>query len=128
MPTGGVVIDAFKNLIRHGKQHHEKSPVQDSGHARQQREKEMRAQDQALQPLPQNKSIAKDPMPSPNYRREAEMIVQEENDVKSKLPTYKGLEGYKLVEKMGDGAFSNVYKAIDLTSGQKIAVKVVRKF
>ncbi|KAI0068904.1 Pkinase-domain-containing protein [Artomyces pyxidatus] len=29
---------------------------------------------------------------------------------------------------MGDGAFSNVYKAIDLTTGQKVAVKVVRKY
>ncbi|KLO18071.1 Pkinase-domain-containing protein [Schizopora paradoxa] len=125
MPTGGVVIDAFKNLIRHGKQHHERTQQQD---VRQQREKELRAQDQALQPLPQNKSFPKDPVPSPNYRREAEMIVQEENEAKSKLPTYKGLEGYKLVEKMGDGAFSNVYKAIDLASGQKVAVKVVRKF
>ncbi|KAI0079699.1 Pkinase-domain-containing protein [Panus rudis PR-1116 ss-1] len=29
---------------------------------------------------------------------------------------------------MGDGAFSNVYKAIDLRTGDKVAVKVVRKF
>ncbi|OAX42918.1 Pkinase-domain-containing protein [Rhizopogon vinicolor AM-OR11-026] len=29
---------------------------------------------------------------------------------------------------MGDGAFSNVYKAINLTTGDKVAVKVVRKF
>jgi len=34
---------------------------------------------------------------------------------------FQGLEGFKLVEKMGDGAFSNVYKAIDRTSGQKVA-------
>lgn len=29
---------------------------------------------------------------------------------------------------MGDGAFSNVYKAVDRKSGQKVAVKVVRKY
>ncbi|KAI0053077.1 Pkinase-domain-containing protein [Auriscalpium vulgare] len=29
---------------------------------------------------------------------------------------------------MGDGAFSNVYKAIDLTTGKRVAVKVVRKY
>ncbi|KAF8525360.1 kinase-like domain-containing protein [Gautieria morchelliformis] len=29
---------------------------------------------------------------------------------------------------MGDGAFSNVYKAVDTQSGQKVAIKVVRKF
>lgn len=28
-----------------------------------------------------------------------------------------------MVEKMGDGAFSNVYKAIDKLSGQKVAGK-----
>ena len=41
-------------------------------------------------------------MVSPNYRREAELIVQEENEAKSKMPTYKGLEKYKLLEKMGE--------------------------
>ncbi|KIP09881.1 hypothetical protein PHLGIDRAFT_102234 [Phlebiopsis gigantea 11061_1 CR5-6] len=44
------------------------------------------------------------------------------------MPLYKGLEDYKLLEKMGDGAFSNVYKAVDLRTGQKVAVKVVRKY
>jgi serine/threonine protein kinase len=40
----------------------------------------------------------------------------------------QGLEGYQLVEKMGDGAFSNVYKAVDKLTGKKVAVKVVRKY
>lgn len=78
-------------------------------------------------------------MVSPNYRREAELIVQEENEAKSKMPTYKGLEKFKLLEKMGEyvssrhvtlvaftkyrqsGAFSNVYKAFDLSTGKKVA-------
>jgi len=29
---------------------------------------------------------------------------------------------------MGDGAFSNVYKAIEKATGKKVAVKVVRKY
>jgi serine/threonine protein kinase len=33
-----------------------------------------------------------------------------------------------LVEKMGDGAFSNVYKAVERKTGRKVAVKVVRKY
>ena len=44
-------------------------------------------------------------MPSPDYRREAELIVQkekEEREEKNKLPTIKGLESYKLIEKMGE--------------------------
>lgn len=56
------------------------------------------------------------------------MTVPEDREPKNKLPTYKGLDNFKLLDKMGDGAFSNVYKAIDLTTGQTVAVKVVRKF
>ncbi|EME83517.1 uncharacterized protein MYCFIDRAFT_154099 [Pseudocercospora fijiensis CIRAD86] len=56
-------------------------------------------------------------------------IVAEERESKGKLPTYPGLERYQLLEKMGDGAFSNVYRARD-THGQhdQVAIKVVRKF
>ncbi|KAG9232930.1 calcium/calmodulin-dependent protein kinase-like protein [Amylocarpus encephaloides] len=56
-------------------------------------------------------------------------IVEEENASKGKLPRYPGLERWELIEKMGDGAFSNVYRARDL-DGQagEVAIKVVRKF
>ncbi|KAK1757790.1 serine/threonine-protein kinase [Echria macrotheca] len=56
-------------------------------------------------------------------------LVAEENATKSKFPRYPGLERWELVEKMGDGAFSNVYRARDLdgTAGE-VAIKVVRKF
>ena len=58
-----------------------------------------------------------------------ERIVAEERESKGKLPRYPGLERYQLVEKMGDGAFSNVYRAKD-THHQynEVAIKVVRKF
>jgi hypothetical protein len=58
-----------------------------------------------------------------------ERIVAEEREAKGKLPKYPGLERWTLVEKMGDGAFSNVYRARDNT-GQwgEVAIKVVRKF
>lgn len=56
-------------------------------------------------------------------------LVAEEKESKNKLPRYPGLERWRLVEKMGDGAFSNVYRAIDTegTTGE-VAIKVVRKF
>lgn len=56
-------------------------------------------------------------------------LVREEKETKSKFPRYPGLERWELVEKMGDGAFSNVYRARDLTgvSGE-CAIKVVRKY
>lgn len=58
-----------------------------------------------------------------------ERIVAEERESKGKLPRYPGLERWTLLEKMGDGAFSNVYRAKD-TTGQygEAAIKVVRKF
>ncbi|GME46839.1 hypothetical protein GTA08_BOTSDO11628 [Neofusicoccum parvum] len=58
-----------------------------------------------------------------------ERIVAEEREQKGKLPQYPGLERWILLEKMGDGAFSNVYRAKD-SQGQypESAIKVVRKF
>lgn len=64
-------------------------------------------------------------------REELARIVAEENESKGKLPNYPGLERWRLVEKMGDGAFSNVYKARDLQRENnvgEVAIKVVRKF
>ncbi|KAK3989978.1 kinase-like domain-containing protein [Cladorrhinum sp. PSN332] len=56
-------------------------------------------------------------------------LVAEENANRNKLPKYPGLERWELVEKMGDGAFSNVYRARDLEGGLgEVAIKVVRKF
>jgi serine/threonine-protein kinase RCK2 len=57
-----------------------------------------------------------------------EAIVAEEREKASKMPRYPGLERFILVEKMGDGAFSNVYKARDTQTGDEVAIKVVRKF
>ncbi|KAI0893677.1 CAMK/CAMK1 protein kinase [Annulohypoxylon nitens] len=59
----------------------------------------------------------------------AAKIVQEENENRNKYPKYPGLERWELLEKMGDGAFSNVYRARDLKGDAgEVAIKVVRKF
>lgn len=55
-------------------------------------------------------------------------LVAEEREKASKMPRYPGLERFILIEKMGDGAFSNVYKARDTQTGADVAIKVVRKF
>lgn len=58
-----------------------------------------------------------------------ERIVAEERESKGKLPKYPGLDRWTLLEKMGDGAFSNVYRAKDNTGKMgEVAIKVVRKF
>ena len=58
-----------------------------------------------------------------------EQIIAEERENKGKLPNYPGLERWTLLEKMGDGAFSNVYRAKD-NNGQygEVAIKAVRKY
>ncbi|EFQ25660.1 hypothetical protein CGRA01v4_02280 [Colletotrichum graminicola] len=57
-------------------------------------------------------------------------LIAEENESKSKFPRYPGLERWELLEKMGDGAFSNVYRARDTTGEYpaQCAIKVVRKY
>ena len=46
-----------------------------------------------------------------------------------KLPKYPGLDRWVLLEKMGDSAFSNVYRARKASGkGREVAIKVVRKF
>lgn len=58
-----------------------------------------------------------------------ERIVTEERESRGQLPRYPGLERWTLLEKMGDGAFSNVYRAKDNTNQLgEVAIKVVRKF
>ncbi|RMZ90193.1 hypothetical protein DV736_g2564, partial [Chaetothyriales sp. CBS 134916] len=59
---------------------------------------------------------------------DVEAIVAEERDKARKMPHYPGLERYILSEKMGDGAFSNVYRARDTQTNEQVAIKVVRKF
>nr|GAT53993.1 predicted protein [Mycena chlorophos] len=107
MPSAGV-LDTFKNLLRHGKHHNHAAPKQAT----------------TPSPPPQPETPAEEKM----AREAAEQIVRQERELKSQLPSYKGLENFKITEKMGDGAFSNVYAATDLTTNKKVAVKVVRKY
>lgn len=56
-------------------------------------------------------------------------IVAEEKETRGRLPRYPRLERWILLEKMGDGAFSNVYRARDSTGEfDQVAIKVVRKY
>ncbi|KAG6911684.1 hypothetical protein DXG01_007934 [Tephrocybe rancida] len=62
------------------------------------------------------------PVVSPGPREAAQIIVNEERQANSKMPKYQGLENFELQDKMGDGAFSNVYKGIDRRNSSKVAV------
>ncbi|POS83742.1 hypothetical protein EPUL_005319, partial [Erysiphe pulchra] len=62
-------------------------------------------------------------------QKDVARLVAEENEMKGKLPKYPGLERWEIIDKMGDGAFSNVYRAKDLQNQYgEVAIKVVHKF
>lgn len=132
-------MDTLKNFIRHGK--HAKASTQQqpasvSHHTASRRREQPpqhidfgeAAQPHVVQDSKGHAALANPPPVQTPYAKEAETIVKEERDAKNKMPVYQGLERFKLVEKMGDGAFSHVYKAVDLQTGQKVAVKIVRKY
>ncbi|KAF7731893.1 hypothetical protein EC973_007724 [Apophysomyces ossiformis] len=50
-----------------------------------------------------------------------------ENDKQKNQKTYPVLDGYEFVQKLGDGAFSDVYKARQKSTNRYVAVKVAHK-
>lgn len=64
------------------------------------------------------------------YSQYANELVEEERKKKNlnKNPKYKDLPEYEILEKMGEGAFSIVYKARDINTNEYVAVKVIRKY
>ncbi|KAL1413592.1 MAPK-activated protein kinase Srk1 [Vanrija albida] len=133
------MLSSFKQILRHGKQAH-------AERERRAAKEQPPAAEAQPAPAPPTQASSSQPPASqapaaaskpeksaavaqqPNYREEAEKIVAEEKAQGEKMPKYEGLDDYTLIEKMGDGAFSNVYKAIDNRSGKKVAIKVVRKY
>lgn len=115
MPT---VVAAFKNLIRKHHHPHQRQPGTDD-------QQDIIRHQQPKHDLPKQ---APPPQPTPEAPKDPGVSLPEDCEPKAKMPSYKGLENFKLLEKMGDGAFSSVYKAINLATNEKVAVKVVRKF
>lgn len=137
-------IQSLKNFIRHGKQarlvtpHAEPTTNVSTVHAQHQRQSHVQYPPAAGnldaidakrgngQPQPQQNA---DAQPKRSRHLEIEQIVEEEKQSRAKMPRYPDLERWILLDKMGDGAFSNVYRAKD-SSGQynEVAIKVVRKY
>ncbi|KAG0239291.1 hypothetical protein BGX31_002856 [Mortierella sp. GBA43] len=140
------LLEQLKNFIRHGKSGKDMKP-RDSGPSSQPTKSKSRAGSRNPSPSrdttasSDSKSVAaleasataaaaaaSAVNPNSTNTEAASRIVAEELQQKSKMPAYPGLDRYRLVEKMGDGAFSNVYKAYDTKMDRMVAVKVVRKF
>ncbi|PLB34316.1 serine/threonine-protein kinase [Aspergillus candidus] len=140
-------IQNLKNFIRHGKQarlvtpHAEPTTNVSPIHAEQQRQPQgsyppaagnLDAIDSKLGNGQAQQQPAAASHRSPDRKArdlEIEQIVAEEKSSQANLPKYPGLERWILLDKMGDGAFSNVYRAKDSTGEyDEVAIKVVRKF
>ncbi|WEW58957.1 MAPK-activated protein kinase Srk1 [Emydomyces testavorans] len=138
-------IQNLKNFIRHGKQarvgtpHGEPTTNVTTVHVERQRQPQAQQQQQQQHGSfgAGNHKTATDKYDqkqqqhghSRAHEQELERIVAEEKLSKSTMPSYPGLERWVLLEKMGDGAFSNVYRARDSTGKYgEVAIKVVRKF
>jgi len=128
-------IQNIKNFIRHGKQarlvtpHAQPTTDVSPIHAEQQPQRAGQFSP-ALESLDTgDRATEKTEQVRRDRSAEIERLVAEENVNRSKMPKYPGLDRWILIEKMGDGAFSNVYRAKDTTTQyDEVAIKVVRKF
>lgn len=142
-------IQQLKNFIRHGKQAHVANLTDDSSRKpapqpRSEKDDSMQsfAPPQGLPLAPLRKPLDASEAPADGHsvqprsakakrvdEEELKQFVAEEKANKNKFPRYPGLDRWELLEKMGDGAFSNVYRARDLHGDHgDVAIKVVRKF
>lgn len=156
------LFDLIIDLIRHGKHAraptaNPASPVVVNQHADrenaspttspQRREHKHREREPAPQPPEHaladaaHHTAAQKEKGGQQYKKEAELLVQEERESKAKTPQYPGLDNFDLLEKMGEcvlfllslsfsltiflssGAFSNVFKAVNKQTGEKVASK-----
>lgn len=80
------------DLIRHGKHHNNQH--RDESHPSDQAPTRNQPVNQSPNPPEQDQQ--------PANREAAEQIVKEEREAKAQMPSYKGLENFKLLEKMGE--------------------------
>ncbi|EFX04635.1 calcium calmodulin-dependent protein kinase [Grosmannia clavigera kw1407] len=123
-------IQQLKNFIRHGKQARavndgqptpkETSPSRHN-HTQRHNPTASDMDSSPKEPQVKNKKVADEGIAQ---------LVADEKESLGKIPKYPGLERWLLLEKMGDGAFSNVYRARDRTGvlSEDVAIKVVRKY
>ncbi|ANZ76243.1 BA75_03284T0 [Komagataella pastoris] len=124
----------IKQFIRHGKQAHvqpeqtnQPSPQESysmANHAVEDRFDYSIASD----PNANNDNINHHHHKTDKYSEIAQGLVEEESKERQKKQQSMNMERYDLLEKMGEGAFSVVHKAQDKTTGQHVAIKIIRKY
>lgn len=64
----------------------------------------------------------------PTNHEVASQIVEQELRQKRQEVKYPNLHNYQVMDQLGEGAFSVVYRAKNLRTGQLVAIKILRKF
>ena len=100
------------DLIRHGKAHQGQRqdgadvdlvpPEHQQPYQQQRQHRAAPPKERDIPEAPKHHNEPKDHKKTADYSREAEIIVQEERQAKSNVPQYKGLERYRILEKMGE--------------------------
>lgn len=127
------MFDNLKAFIRHGKQAKE-ADYQQTFHAQESPKYEVVeavANEPATHTEPyqqQNISVLSFTAANQSYQELALQLVEEEKTQRSLKKKYPNLDNYEVLEQMGEGAFSIVYKARHLALGQLVAIKILRKF
>lgn len=64
-----------------------------------------------------------------DYTEVARNLVRRENALENEIKqrNRRSIEKYSIGSKIGEGAFSTVYKAMDVDTGERVAVKAIRK-
>lgn len=65
-----------------------------------------------------------------DYSKIARDLVQKESEAEEKIKkqSRQSIRNYKVLEKLGEGAFSKVYKAVNIETGAYVAIKVIQKY
>lgn len=98
-------LNSFIDLIRHGKHHHQQQPQQQQ---QQQHGSPKPDIDTPVAAAPSSHGHPAPPTPpTPQAdillsREAAEQIVRQEREAQSQMPSYQGLERFRLEEKMGE--------------------------
>lgn len=128
-----AVFENLRNFIRQGRQAADNLSKPSRSHAHQDTHQPAPSRSQPVsQSAPQSNSVS-DTQNNKDERKKryddniVKQLVDEEKASAGRLPNYPGLERYQLLDKMGDGAFSVVYRARDQYTGEPRAIKVVYK-
>lgn len=65
-----------------------------------------------------------------DYSKLATDLVMQESkaEEKNREKSRQSIRRYKIMEKLGEGAFSKVYKGVNIETGENVAVKVIQKY